>query len=167
MRTTRPRVILTVVFVVAAGCAMGMPSGPPGGYAARFSPTDRDPVGFLLLNRDSLALADSVVQRLVQLNLRLFRRNQALQNQIDSAMRDVRVNRREPSDSSGIPLPVREFVQPLSAQIRTQTIAVKDTAWSWLDETQKVKADSLDARQAVLMRRGQPPTVGPGRGTPL
>jgi hypothetical protein len=158
MRRTRLAVVLLL-----AGCAIGMPAGPPGGRTARFSPTDRDPVGFLLLNRDSLSLADSVVQRLVQLNLRLFRRNQALQNQIDSAMRDVKVERRAPVDSSKIAPGIREFVEPLSAQIHAQTAAVKDTAWSWLLEEQKVKADSLEARQTMLMRRGQPPTMAPGR----
>lgn len=142
---------------IVAAC---LPSGPPGGPMARFSPTDRDPVGFLLLNRDSLALHDSTVQRLVQLNLRLFRRNRPLQNSIDSMMRDVRFNRRAPLDSSRIPEEIRERAQPLSAQIRTQTAAVKDTAWAWLNPVQREKADSLEARQTAMMRRGQGVTMG-------
>ena len=164
MRTTMLRKLLPALLLLAVACAVGMPSGPPGGRTARFSAIDRDPVGFLLLNRDSLTLPDSVVQRLVQLNLRLFRRNQAIQNQIDSAMRDVRMNPRNRADSSGVPSAVREYVQPLAARIRSQTSAVKDTAWTWLTESQQMKADSIAARQAAIMRRGQPPTVGPGRG---
>jgi hypothetical protein len=134
---------------------------------ARFSPTDRDPVGFLLLNRDSLALPDSTVQQLVQLNLRLFRRNQPLQNQIDSMMRDVRFSRRrEPGDSSAIPAEIRDAARPLAQQIRTQTAAVKDTAWTLLTATQRERADTLEARQVARMNRGQPATVGAGEGRP-
>jgi hypothetical protein len=153
---------MTAVCVTAC-----VPSGPPGGRMARFSPTDRDPVGFLLLNRDSLALPDSMVQRLVQLNLRLFRRNQPLQNQIDSMMRDVKFSRRrEPGDSSAIPADIRDAARPLAMQIRSQTAAVKDTAWSWLSPDQKERADSLEARQIQRMNRGQPATVGAGEGRP-
>ena len=133
---------------------------------ARFSPTDRDPVGFLLLNRDSLALPDTTVQRLVQLNLRLFRRNQALQNQIDSAMRDVHLKPAQRGDTTALPPDVRAVVTPLAAQIRAQTSAAKDTAWGWLTPGERVRADSLDARQAAILRRGQPPGApgaGPGR----
>lgn len=155
-----PKSLISIV-TVAALCAACFPQGPPGGPMARFSPTDRDPVGFLVLNRDSLGLPDSTVQRLVQLNLRLYRRNQPLQNQIDATLRDVRFNRREPlADSSAIPDSLRERILPLQTQIRTQTAAVKDTAWSWLTEPQKVKADSLDARQLERMRRGAPVRVG-------
>ncbi len=155
-----------LLLVAAAACAIGVPAGPPGGSMARFSPTDRDPVGFLLLNRDSIGLADSTVQRLVQLNLRLFRRNQPIQNQIDSAMRDVRLNARNRGDSTAIPQDVRTAIGPLAAQIRAQTAAVKDTAWSWLDMDQRTKADSLEARQAAILRRGQPPVTSAGPGRP-
>jgi hypothetical protein len=161
--TTIPRrFLMLAIFLAAAACALGVPAGPPGGRMARFSPTDRDPVGFLLLNRDSIGLPDSTVQRLVQLNLRLFRRNQPLQNEIDSAMRDVHLNTRERADSSAIPEDVRARIGPLAAQIRSQTAAVKDTAWSWLNERERLRADSLDARQAAILRRGQPPVVSGG-----
>ena len=160
---TLQRFLAGSLITLAAACAIGVPAGPPGGRAARFSQTDRDPVGFLLLNRDSLALEDSTVQRLIQLNLRLFRRNQALQNQIDSAMRDVHINERQRGDTNAIPQDVRAVVSPLAAQIRAQTAAVKDTAWSWLTDRERAKADSLDARQAAILRRGQPP-VGNGAG---
>ena len=156
------RVFILGVALLSA-CAMGMPVGQPGGREGRFSPTDGDPVGFLVLNRDSLGLPDSTVQRLVQLNLRLFRRNQPLQNTIDSLMRDVKFNpRAERPDSSTIPADVKDRVAPLATQIREQTAAVKDTAWSWLSDAQRTKADSLDARQAALMRRGPSPTMGGG-----
>ena len=161
------RRVLPGLLLALTACAIGVPAGPPGGRAARFSQTDRDPVGFLLLNRDSLGLADSTVQRLVQLNLRLFRRNQPLQNQIDSAMRDVHLNRRERADSSAIPSDVRTVITPLAAQIRAQTAAVKDTAWAWLSQDERAKADSLDAKQAAILRRGQPPApAGPGPQRP-
>ena len=150
--------------MVAAAC---LPSGPPGGSMARFSPTNRDPVGFLLLNRDSLLLPDSTVQRLVQLNLRLFRRNQPLQNQIDSIMRDVRTSRRTAmTDTSAIPADLREQARPLAEQIRAQTAAVKDTAWAWLTDFERERADSLAARQELRMRKGQPLTAGPASQRP-
>ena len=156
-----------VSIVIAAVCAAAcVPSGPPGGRLARFSPTDRDPVGFLLINRDSIGLADSTVQRLVQLNLRLFRRNQAIQNEIDSAMRDVRVNPRQRADTTRIPAAVREFVAPRAAQIRGQTSAVKDTAWGWLSADERLRADSIEARQAAILRKGQPPAVSAGPDRP-
>ena len=156
-----------VSIVIAAICAAAcVPSGPPGGRLARFSPTDRDPVGFLLLNRDTIGLADSTVQRLVQLNLRLFRRNQPIQNEIDSAMRDVRLNPRQRVDSTKIPATIRAFVAPRAAQIREQTAAVKDTAWSWLSADERVRADSIEARQAAILRKGQPPAVSAGPGRP-
>lgn len=143
-----------VPILLAATLAACVTTGPPGGRLARFSPTDRDPVGFLLLNRDSLALPDSTVQRLVQLNLRLFRRNQPIQNQIDSIMRDVRPTRRtEPGDSSAIPQEIRDRARPLAAQIRAQTAAAKDTAWALLSEPQRMRADSLEARQMVEIAR--------------
>jgi hypothetical protein len=156
-----PKSSVIASVALAALCAACIPQGPPGGPMARYSPTDRDPVGFLVLNRDSLGLPDSTVQRLVQLNLRLYRRNQPLQNQIDGMLRDVRYNRREPlTDSSAIPDSLRERILPLQTQIRTQTAAVKDTAWSWLTEQQKLKADSLDARQMERMRRGEGVRIG-------
>ncbi len=161
------RFLLLASLLVLVACAIGMPSGQPGGRMARFSPTDRDPVGFLVLNRDSIGLPDSVVQRLVQLNLRLFRRNQALQNQIDSMMRNVHFDARsQRPDSAAIPTEVREAAEPLRALIHTQTAAAKDTAWAWLTDAQRTKADSVEARQAVIMRRGRPEQSGgrePGR----
>jgi hypothetical protein len=166
------RIVTTAIarcFIAASAfAAMAcVPSGPPGGRMARFSPTDRDPVGFLLLNRDSLALPDSTVQQLVSLNLRLFRRNQPLQNQIDSMMRDVKFSRRrEPGDSSAIPAEVRDAARPVAQQIRAQTAAVKDTAWSWLTPMQKERADTLEARQVARMNRGQPANVGPATRRP-
>lgn len=152
---------LIVSAAVLSACAPPVTVGQPGGRMSRFSPVDRDPVGFLVLNRDSLGIPDSTVQQLVQLNLRLFRRNQALQNQIDSMTRDVRMDRRtERPDSSAMPQDVRDHVVPLQTQIRDQTAAVKDTAWAMLTDPQREKADSLAARQATLMRRGPAPSTG-------
>ena len=138
----------------AAVLAACISPGPPGGHLARFSPTDRDPVGFLLLNRDSLALPDSTVQKLVQLNLRLFRRNQPIQNQIDSLMRDVRVSRHtSPGDTSAIPAEVLDQSRPLRMQIRGQTAAAKDTAWAMLTDEQRVRADTLEMKQMMEIER--------------
>ena len=151
--TRRSRIPLILAVVTASGCAVAVPGSTPGGARARLSPTDRDPVGFLLLNRDSIGLADSVVQRLVQLNLRLFRRNQALQIQIDSLLRNVRQEPRGRGDSAhAMPPEIKQRLDPLNAQIFSQTAAVKDTAWSWLTETQRARADSLDARQLLRLR---------------
>jgi hypothetical protein len=148
--STTTRSLLAIVCASTIAC---VPSGPPGGEIARFSPTDRDPVGFLLLNRDSLALPDSTVQRLVQLNLRLFRRNQPLQIQVDSMMRDVRPDRRvTPRDSGSVPSDVLDASRPLREQIRAQNLAVKDTAWTYLTAVQRERADSLEARQLARMR---------------
>ena len=138
--TRRSRIPLILAVVTASGCAVAVPGSTPGGARARLSPTDRDPVGFLLLNRDSIGLADSVVQRLVQLNLRLFRRNQALQITIDSLMRDVRDEPRGRGDSTGIPTEVRERLQPLTSRILRQTAAVKDTAWAMLTDTSDTRS---------------------------
>ncbi len=157
-RTAHPILVLALGL---AACAPPVTVGQPGGRTARFSPVDRDPVGFLVLNRDSLGIPDSTVQNLVQLNLRLFRRNQALQNQVDSMLRGVRMDRRtERPDTSAVPQDVREHMSPLLDQIRSQTAAVKDTAWAMLTDEQRTKADSLAARQAAMLRRGPAPTAG-------
>ncbi|HEY2804909.1 MAG TPA: hypothetical protein VGI92_03535 [Gemmatimonadales bacterium] len=161
MMRTSDRLLLVSLALALAACAPPITTGQPGGRLARYSPVDRDPVGFLVLNRDSLGLPDSTVQRLVQLNLRLFRRNQALQNQIDSMMRDVHVTvRNQQTDTSSIPSDVREHIDPLRDQIHAQTSAMKDTAWALLTDPQRNKADSIANRQAAMIRRGPAPTTG-------
>ena len=158
----RPIHLLPALALALAACAPPVTVGQPGGRTARFSPVDRDPVGFLVLNHDSIGIPDSTVQSLVQLNLRLFRRNQALQNQVDSMLRGVRMDRRtDRPDSTAIPQDVREHMDPLLNQIHEQTAAVKDTAWAMLTGEQRTRADSLAARQAAMLRRGPAPSAGP------
>jgi hypothetical protein len=105
-----------------------------------------DPIGAILEVSDSLHLADSVKQRLVQLNLRLFRRNRQVQMRLDSMMpRQSAAPGRSPQRP---PPEVMERAAPLIAQLREQSAAARDTALAMLSEQQRARLDTLQARRA-------------------
>ncbi len=103
-----------------------------------------DPIGTLLENRDSLHLSPDLRQRLVQLNLRLFRRNRAIQLRIDSLLpppRETpgRVERPSPQ--------VQELLTPLYAQLRAQVAAARDTALEMLTPEQRDIVARIEQRE--------------------
>jgi len=128
-------------------------------------PASRDPVGFLLQNRDSIGIDDAVTQQLVQLNLRLYRRNGEAQLHLDSILHGVRIDQRAlmRGDTNQVPDSLRERAAPWRAQIQEQTAAVRDTAWAMLTPDQKSRAAAIEQRMMEMMRRGGRPTMGSGR----
>lgn len=103
-----------------------------------------DPIGTLLENRDSLHLSPDLLQRLVQLNLRLFRRNRGVQLRIDSLLPPPpeapgRMERPSPQ--------AQELLAPLFAQLRAQIAAARDTAWEMLTPEQREVATRLEQRE--------------------
>lgn len=178
MRTIALRRLLPaacLMSLIGCGPAPG-PSGGglPPGASPMGMPASRDPVGFLLQNRDSIGINDAVTQQLVQLNLRLFRRNREAQLHLDSIMHGVRIDQRAAlrgDTTNQLPDSLRQRAAPWRAQIETQTTAVRDTAWAMLSDDQKSKAAAIEQRMMEMMRRGGRPTVGPtsgaaGRGRP-
>jgi hypothetical protein len=139
------------------------PAGaPPAPAASRLM--ELDPVGSILERRDSLRLADSQVTRLVQLNLRLFRRNRQLQLRIDSLLPDwagpdlfgpAPSERDTPASST--PDSVMARVRPLMEQMRANSRAARDTALALLTEEQR---ERLGRMEDQVMRRGARPRPG-------
>ena len=143
--------------------------GLPPGASPMGMPASRDPVGFLLQNRDSLGINDAVTQQLVELNLRLFRRNREAQLHLDSLLHNVRINERAAlrGDTNQVPDSLRVRAAPWRAQIETQTAAVRDTAWAMLNDDQRSKAAAIEQRMMERMRRGGRPQMGAaGQGRP-
>lgn len=152
-------ILLTVTLLTSGASAVAqIPGAVPGANPAPATPQRvddtlattammrLDPIGDLLERRDSLELPDSVVQRLVQLNLRLFRRNRAVQMRIDSLM-----PRQGGSLGRTAARPSQEVMDraaPLIAQLRAQTAAARDTALAWLTDEQRAKVADLERRQA-------------------
>ncbi|MFI5207514.1 MAG: hypothetical protein ACHQU8_02670 [Gemmatimonadales bacterium] len=122
-----------------------------------------DPIGFLLESRDSLHLADSTVQHLVRLNLRLYGRNAAVQMNIDTIMRDARFDPTQ-RDTTRMSPELRARLDPLIALRREQTAAARDTAYALLTPEQRDSASALFGRLAQR-RRAEGPEAGrpPGR----
>lgn len=171
MRTPRLRHLWPAATLLAAiGCGPAPGSsggGLPPGASPMGMPASRDPVGFLLQNRDSIGINDAVTQQLVQLNLRLFRRNREAQLHLDSILHNVRIDQRAAlrgDTARQLPDSLRERAAPWRAQIETQTAAVRDTAWAMLSDDQKSKAAAIEQRMMELMRRGGRPTMGPTSG---
>jgi hypothetical protein len=169
MRTTTLRHLLPAAGLLALiGCGPAPGSsggGLPPGASPMGMPASRDPVGFLLQNRDSIGINDAVTQQLVQLNLRLFRRNREAQLHLDSILHNVRVDQRAAmrgDTTNQMPDSLRDRVAPWRAQIETQTAAVRDTAWAMLNDDQRSTAAAIEQRMLERMRRGARPTVGPG-----
>ncbi len=103
-----------------------------------------DPIGTLLENRDSLHLTPELRQRLVQLNLRLFRRNRAVQLRIDSLVPpppDPPARAERPSPA------VQEQLAPLYARLRAQIAAARDTALEMLTPEQRDIVARLEQRE--------------------
>ena len=154
----------TFAFVLAA-CG-GAPNPPPGagavGPLAMGGPPG-DPIGFLLESRDSLYLADSTVQQLVRLNLRLYSRNAVVQMAIDTIMRDARFDPTQ-RDSTRMAPELRARLEPLITLRRDQTAAARDTAYALLTPAQRDSASALFDRMAQR-RRAEGPATGrpPGR----
>lgn len=171
MRTTTIRRLVPAACLLAL-IACGPPPGSSGGglppgASPMGAPASRDPVGFLLQYRDSLGINDAVTQQLVQLNLRLFRRNREAQLHLDTILRAIPIEQRARmrADTTQIPAEVRERAAPWRDLITTQTAAVRDTAWAMLTEDQQARATAL-AQQLMQMRQGGQPTMGaatPGR----
>jgi hypothetical protein len=114
-----------------------------------------DPIGELLEDRDSLQLADSVVQQLVQLNLRLFGRNAPLRIRLDSMFADVRMDpRAERGDTTAITPELRQRIAPILAQLRQQTDAARDTAMAMLTPQQQERARALTEERTRRRQRG-------------
>ena len=126
----------------------------------------RDPVGFLLQNRDSIGINDALTQQLVQLNLRLFRRNREAQLHLDSILHGVRIDQKAAlrgDTTNQMPDSLRNRAAPWRAQIATQTAAVRDTAWAMLSDDQRSKATAIEQRMMDQGRGGRTP-VGPTTG---
>ena len=160
---------ITLILLAAAGlaaCATQHPNSdvPPGGMGGPGEPAmmmagrGMDPIGELLEDRDSLQLPDSIVQRLVQLNLRLFGRNAPLRIQLDSVFADVRLDpRAERGDTTAISPEMRQRIAPILAQLRAQTDAARDTAMAMLTPQEQERARTLaEARLRRRQRGGQP-----------
>jgi hypothetical protein len=168
--TTLRRLLPAACFLTLIGC--GPPPGSSGGglppgASPMGMPASRDPVGFLLQNRDSIGINDVVTQQLVQLNLRLFRRNREAQLHLDSILHNVRIDQRAAlrgDTTRQMPDSLRERAAPWQAQIETQTAAVRDTAWAMLTDDQKSKATAIESRMIEMMRRRGRPTMGPTTG---
>jgi len=159
------RTTLILLAAALAGCATQRPNAdvPPGGMggpgetAMMMAGRGMDPIGELLEERDSLQLPDSVVQRLVQLNLRLFGRNAPLRIQLDSVFADVRVDSRaERGDTSAISPELRQRIAPILAQLREQTDAARDTAMAMLTPGQQEHARALAEDRMRRRQRGGP-----------
>ncbi|MFI5280538.1 MAG: hypothetical protein ACHQU1_08590 [Gemmatimonadales bacterium] len=122
-----------------------------------------DPIGFLLESRDSLRLADSTVQQLVRLNLRLYSRNAEVQMGIDTIMRAEHFDPTQ-RDTTRMSPELRARLDPLVTLKREQTAAARDTAYALLTPMQRDSASALFGRMAQR-RRAQGPEAGrpPGR----
>ena len=152
--------------LVLAACG-GPPQPPPGAGAEgplRMGGLPGDPIGFLLETRDSLHLADSTVQQLVRLNLRLYQRNAAIQMGLDTLMRNARFDPLRSRDSTTMPAELRAAVRPLLTMRDEQTAAARDTAYALLTPAQRDRARELFDRMSQR-RRTQAPEDGrpPGR----
>jgi hypothetical protein len=148
--------------------AQERPAAPPGGTRPGMSAMD--PVGFLLENRDSLRLADSVVMQLVRVNMRLFRQNRQLQMRIDSllpagmagmagmggpaGMGGTTEPQRGGSSPEGQALPdsVLALIRPLAARMRENARIAQEAAMALLSDSQQVRARDLET--ARLQRQG-------------
>jgi len=133
------RVSVTVLAaLMAAACYVPAPAprGPAPGMLA-----EQEPVSFLLERAQRLQLADSVIQQLARLNLRLYGRNRPLQVGIDTLI--ARPGERSRPDPEHMPPETRARVDSLTAQIRANHTAAKDTAWAMLTEVQRTRADSM------------------------
>ena len=152
-----------------AGCAPapGVSGGgvPPGATPVAMLP-DRDPIGFLLQWRDTIGLDESTTLQMSRLNIRLFRRNTELQLRGDSILRANRIDRRNAAVNPNIiPDSIRAILIPMREQIATQTAAARDTARSWLTESQRARADTLEMRLRLLTP-GPGPSFGTAPGRP-
>jgi ribosomal protein L17 len=160
------RGVAGVALAAALGACGGAPNPPPGAGAmgpSAMGGAPGDPIGFLLESHDSLHLADSVVQQLVRLNLRLYQRNAALQMSVDTIMRNARFDPTQ-RDTTRMSPELRALIQPLITQRRDQTAAARDTAYAMLTPVQRDSARTLFERHAQR-RRVQGPEGGrpPGR----
>lgn len=133
-------------------------------------PASRDPVGFLLQNRDSIGINDALTQQLVQLNLRLFRRNREAELHLDSILHGVRIDQKATlrGDTNQVPDSLRDRTAPWRARIATQTAAVRDTAWAMLSDDQRSKATAIEQRMMESRNGRTPagPTTGAAPGRP-
>lgn len=126
---------------------------PQGGAAADTADDPGpDPVGFLLENKDSLRLAQDVVNELVRINLDLFRRTRPIQRRIDSIMPPpnpdiARPLRRTPSPEQ------REALGPLLAQRLGERRRARDAAYALLTPEQQQRARDLIQRLTSRRRR--------------
>ena len=156
--------------VISCGPPPGSSGGGlPPGASPMGMPASRDPVGFLLQNRDSIGINDAVTQELVQLNLRLFRRNREPQLHLDSIMHNVRVDQRavlRGDSTRQLPDSLRDRAAPWQAQIESQTAAVRDSAWAMLSDDQRTKAAAIEQRMLEMRRRGGRSSMGPTSGRP-
>jgi len=147
-----------IAAALAAACYVPAPAphGPPPAIMA-----EQDPVGFLLERADSLLLPDSTRQQMALLNLRLFSRNRPLQTTIDTLV--TRPGERASPDAELRMAPeTRVLVDSLTAQIRVNNAAARDTAWAMLSDRQRQRADSMltRARSRMEERNGSPPPMG-------
>jgi len=171
MRTLLRTILPAACSLAIIGC--GPPPGPSGGglppgASPMGMPATRDPVGFLLQYRDSIGIDDATTQSLVQLNLRLFRRNREAQLHLDTIVRGYSAEQRAAvrNDTTLLPDSVRNRAAPWRSLIQTQTAAVKDTAWAMLSDDQRSRATAIEERIMEAMRRGAHPTVGSQPGRP-
>ena len=160
------RGVVGVALATTLGACGGAPNPPPGAGAmgpSAMGGAPGDPIGFLLESRDSLHLADSVVQQLVRLNLRLYQRNAAVQMSLDTIMRNANFDPTQ-RDTTRMPADLKVRVQPLITLRQDQTAAARDTAYALLTTPQREAARALFERTAQR-RRGLTPPGGmpPGR----
>jgi hypothetical protein len=156
----------TAALALLVACG-GPPAPPPGATAPgplTIGGAQGDPIGFLLEARDSLHLADSTVNQLVPLNLRLWRRNAAVQMSVDTIMRNARFDPRTMArDTTAMPADLRALLDPLFEQRRAQTAAARDTAYALLTPDQRDSARVLFER---MMKRRRGPNTSPAGGMP-
>ena len=142
---------LTLLLLTLAACVpMGPPAGPPPNHLA-----EEEPVAFLLERRDSLDLSDATINELVQLNSRLFRRNQPLRFAVDTILENAGKPRRTPGrEQPELPPELAGRIEPLLSQIRVHADAMRDTAYALLSERQRQRAEEL--RERARSFPGQP-----------
>ncbi len=139
-------VALALVVLVACAPAGGPPGGlAPGGPGALVA---RDPIGFLLENRDSLRITDGVRDSLVRLNLRLYVRLRPIDAALDTLLFDGRdpLGGSRAGSQPSVPAAQRPLVDSLRARRAVLVAAARDTAWALLTPVQRATADSLAAR---------------------
>ena len=154
----RRRAALLVSAFALAACAYPAPT-PHGPNPAMIA--NEEPVGFLLERADSLHLPDSTRLALSRLNVRLFGRNVSLRFALDTMLEHshFRPQPGRPPEEQEMPPELRSRVNPIVAQIRTNTEAARDTAWAMLTDAQRAKAEEM-------RHRVPQPGPGPPEGRP-